>query len=138
MKVFFDTCVYAAEALLGAGVERMLEATEHAAWRISASTYLLDELERVLTEKLGFPSRLARLSRQRVAQRAFLLNPPPSRHAVADDPADSPILQAALAAGADYLVTNDAHLLALHPYEGLRIVSLSDYYQLLRAEGLLS
>jgi hypothetical protein len=38
----------------------MLEATERASWRISASDYLLDELERVLTEKLGFPTRLAR------------------------------------------------------------------------------
>jgi hypothetical protein len=30
MKVFFDTCVYAAEALLGAAAEQMLEATERA------------------------------------------------------------------------------------------------------------
>ena len=47
------------------------------------------------------------------------------------------ILQAALAAGADYLVTNDRHLLALHPYEGLRIISMTDYFELLRSEGLL-
>jgi putative PIN family toxin of toxin-antitoxin system len=137
MKVFFDTCVYAAEALLGAGAEQMLEATERASWRISVSDYLLDELERVLTEKLGFPPRLARLSRQRVAQRAALAVPPASRHSVPDDPADSPILQAALASGADYLVTNDAHLLALHPYEGLQIVSMTEYLQLLRNEGLM-
>ncbi len=137
MKVFFDTCVYAAEALLGAGAEQLLEATERASWRIQASTYLLDELERILTEKLAFPDRLARLSRQRVAHRAVLLDPPPSRHVVPDDPADSPILRAALAAGADYLVTNDRHLLALHPYEGLRIISMTDYYQLLHNEGLL-
>ena len=30
MKVFFDTCVYAAEALLGAGAEQMLGAIERA------------------------------------------------------------------------------------------------------------
>jgi predicted nucleic acid-binding protein len=138
MKVFFDTCVYAAEAPLGAGAAQMLEATERASWRISASDYLLDELERVLTEKLGFPARLARLARQRVVRRAVLVHPPASRHVVPDDPADSPLLQAALAAGADYLVTNDAHLLALHPYEGLRILSMTDYLQLLRHEGLLT
>lgn len=137
MKVFFDTCVYAAEALLGVGAEQMLDATERASWRISASDYLLDELERVLTEKLGLPTRLARLARQRVARRAVLVHPPASRHVVPDDPADSPVLQAALAAGADYLITNDAHLLALHPYEGLRILSMADYLQLLRHEGLL-
>jgi len=135
MKVFFDTCVYAAEALLGAGAEQMLNATERASWRIFVSLYLLDELERVLTERLGFRERLAHLARQRVMRRAVMIAPSASRHAVPADAADSPILQAAVAAGADYLVTNDAHLLALHPHEGLRIISMSDYYQLLENEG---
>ena len=137
MKVFFDTCVYAAEALLGAAAEQMLEATERASWRILASPYLLDELQCVLVERLGFGTRLARLSRQRILRRAALVEPPASRHTVPADPADSSILQAALAGGADCLVTNDRHLLALDPYEGLRIVSMTDYFRLLENEGLL-
>jgi uncharacterized protein len=56
---------------------------------------------------------------------------------VPGDPKDSPILQAALAAGADYLVTGDRHLLVLDPYEGLRILSLGDYERLLTERGLL-
>ena|SRR5437773_2399201 len=126
MKVFPDTCVYAAEALLGEGAEQMLEATERACWRIYASPYLLGEFERVLTEKLGFSARWARLSRQRVRRRVHLVEPPPSRHRVPGDSGENPILQAALAAGVDYLVTNDAHLLALDSYEGLRIISMTD------------
>jgi uncharacterized protein len=137
MKVFFDTNVYVAEALLGHAAERMLEATERASWRIYASLYLLDELERVLTEKLGFSRRLAYLSRRRIVHRAKLVEPGASHHVVLEDPADSPILRAALAASADYLVTNDAQLLALDPYEGLRIISMNDYYQLLQGEGHL-
>jgi len=42
-----------------------------------------------------------------------------------------------LASGADYLVTNDRHLLALHPYEGLQIITMADYQRLLTADGLL-
>lgn len=137
MKVFFDTCVYAAEALLGAGAAQMLAATQRAPWRIVVSDYLLDELDRVLVVKLGFSNRLAQLSRRRIVRRSMLVEVPASRHAVPRDPADSPILQAALAAGADYLVTNDAELLALNPYESLRIVSMADYYRLLENEGLL-
>jgi putative PIN family toxin of toxin-antitoxin system len=137
MKVLLDTCVYAAEALLGEGAEQMIEATERASWRIYVSTYLLDELERVLAEKLGFSVRLARLTRQRARRRARLIEPPSSRHSVPGDAADNPILQAALAAGADYLVTNDARLLALDPYEGLRIISMTAYYRLLQDEGRL-
>jgi hypothetical protein len=41
MKVFFDTNIYVAEALLGRVAEQLLEATEGASWRIYASAYLL-------------------------------------------------------------------------------------------------
>jgi len=137
MKIFFDTNVYVAEALLGEAAELLLKATQRAAWRIYASASLLDEVERVMTDKLGFSRRLAMLSRSRIIQRAALVEPAASRHEVPQDPADSPILRAALAAGADYVVTNDQHLLALNPYEGFRLVSLAEYYQLLVNEGLL-
>ena len=39
MKVFFDTNVYVAEALLGQAAEQLIEATERAAWRIYATSY---------------------------------------------------------------------------------------------------
>ncbi len=47
MKVFFDTNVYVAEALLGQMAEQLIEATERASWRTYASLYMLDEVERV-------------------------------------------------------------------------------------------
>ena len=137
MKIFFDTNVYVAEALLGQAAERMVTATIRGSWRIITSIYILDELERVLTEELGFSRRLAILSRKRILRRSALVDPSASRHVVPEDPKDSPILQAALTAGADYLVTNDRHLLDLSPYEGLRIVSMTDYHQILTQEGLL-
>jgi putative PIN family toxin of toxin-antitoxin system len=134
MKIFFDTNVYIAEALLGENAAELLGATEHASWRIHASDYLLDELERVL-ERLGFSRRLALSSRQRIIRRASLVEPGASRHEVPTDAADTPILRAAVAAGVDYLVTNDRHLLGLDPYEGVRIVSMTDYRQILVNEG---
>jgi len=36
-----------------------------------------------------------------------------------------------------YLVTNDRHLLSLDPYEGLRIISMKEYEQLLIDRGIL-
>lgn len=50
---------------------------------------------------------------------------------------DNPILQAAIAANVDYLVTNDQHLLNLNPYEGMQIVSMTKFHELLVGEGLL-
>jgi predicted nucleic acid-binding protein len=138
MKIFFDTNVYIAEALLGEAAEEMLAATEKASWRIYANENLLDELVRVLADELGFSRRLSLLSRQRVIRRTTLVQPVTSKHTVPEDVADTPILAAALQAGVDYLVTNDRHLLALDPYEGLRIVSMHQYRDILVAEGLLA
>ncbi len=138
MKIFFDTNVYVAEALLGEAAEAMISATVEASWRIFVSDHILAEMDRVLVDELEFSPRLARLTRQRCSRRAIHVEERPSRHEVSKDPADSPILRASVQAGADYLVTNDRHLLELDPYEGLRIVSMSAYYELLRNEGLIS
>ena len=66
-----------------------------------------------------------------------MVEPGTSRHGVPDDVKDTPILCAALEAGVDFLVTNDRHLLGLNPYEGLRIVSMTEYYDILVSEGLI-
>ena len=138
MKIFFDTNVYVAEALLGEAAEEMLEATSKASWRIFSTHHVLHEIERVLTERLEASRRFAHLTRKRVQRRATLVEPARSRHRVPADPDDSPILRAALGASVDYLVTNDPHLLELSPYEGIRIVSMTEYYLLLQDRGLLT
>ena len=138
MKVFLDTNVYVAEALLGETAEALVEATRRAGWRIVANAHVLDEVRRVLVEYLGFAPRLATLTHQRILRRSTLVEPASSQHVVPGDPQDNPILQSTIRAGCDYLVTNDHHLLALHPYQGLRIVSMAEYHAVLTAEGLLS
>lgn len=137
MKIVFDTNVYVAEALLGGAAEAMLQVTLRNRWLVFSCRELLDEVERVLTGQFGFSLRFGRMARQRVRRRTVLVLPPASRHTVASDPADSPILQTALAAGADLLITNDQHLLALNPYQSLRILSMTDYYELLVDAGHL-
>jgi uncharacterized protein len=135
MKVFFDTNVYVAEALLGGAAEQIVAATITARWRVCTSEHVLDEIERVLTEKLGFSRRFGLITRQRVRRRATLVVAPASRHSVPQDPADSPILRAAIAAGVDVLVTNDRHLLRLNPYEGLQVISMTEYFDFLVQDG---
>jgi putative PIN family toxin of toxin-antitoxin system len=137
MKVFFDTNVYVAEALLGDAATAIIAATKRAGWRIFVSDYVLDELVRVLAEYRHCTSRFAARTRRHVLRRCHLVIPVPSKHQVPDDPKDSPILAAAVTASVDYLVSNDSHLLGLDPYEGMRIVAMSAYYDLLAHAGLL-
>lgn len=137
MKVFFDTNVYVAEALLGGAAIVMIEATQRAGWRIFVSDYVLDELVYVLQQYRHCSRRFGSRTRRHVLRRSQLLATPQSKHRVEVDPKDSPILAAASAAGVDYLVSNDAHLLEMDPYEGIRIISMTSYYELLKHSGLI-
>ena len=80
MKVFFDTNVYVAEALLGETAEAFVHATQRANWRIVTNTHVLDEMRRVLAEYFGYPVRFASLTRHRIGRRADIVEPTTSRH----------------------------------------------------------
>lgn len=58
----------------------------------------------------------------------------PKIDAVPDDPEDNMIVATAVAAGADYLVTGDRHLLSLEQYQGIRIVTPRQFLDLLRSD----
>jgi putative PIN family toxin of toxin-antitoxin system len=138
VKIVFDTNIYVSIALdkRSAG-GRAFEATLFARWRVYANQYLSDELERVLIDELQRPKH-ATYDLLRVLSHAWHDVPSQSsRHVVADDPKDTPILQLALQVGADFLVTRDKHLLSLNPYEKLRLISLASYYRMLEDHGLI-
>jgi putative PIN family toxin of toxin-antitoxin system len=137
MKVVFDTNVFIAEALGGETAQRILASTVRASWRIYISQYILEEMTSVMTDDLGLSRRSATLAVVHALRRATLTEPIPSRHSVPQDDSDSAILRTALRAGADYLVSNDRHLLALHPYESIQIVSMADYRRILEEQNLL-
>ncbi len=52
---------------------------------------------------------------------------PAERLQICRDPKDDKFLELALAAGADFLVTGDADLLALHPFHKTAILTPADY-----------
>ncbi len=137
MKVFFDTNVYVAEALLGKAAVDMLATTLRIGWRIFCTEYVLDEVERVLALYREVPRPMVRRTRSHIRRRAELIDVAPSKHQVPADPKDSPILAGAVQAGADYLVTNDPHLLSLNPYESVRIISMTEYFSMLQGLGHL-
>jgi putative PIN family toxin of toxin-antitoxin system len=55
--------------------------------------------------------------------------------AVSDDPDDNKYLAAALEGRAEFVVSGDAHLLDLHEYEGIRILTPRAFLDLLQREA---
>jgi len=85
---------------------------------------VLTELGRVLGQKLGLHSEVfARLLDQLAELPAQTVATPLDAEAISGDRADDRILAAALAAGAEVLISGDRrHLLPLGAVEGMRIL----------------
>ena len=89
---------------------------------------LLDELRRVLAYPrlagaIGEPGELVRL----VSEVAVVVEPDREVTVIEHDPADNRVLEAAVAAQADCIVSGDADLLEIVSFEGVRIVSPREF-----------
>lgn len=104
---------------------RLLEEAIDGRIELVLPEFVLDELQRVLTIKLGFDEERARAARELLSgMAASRPGPPSSAEAVTGDPADDEILACAVEAGVDVLATGDrTHLLPLGTHHGVRILT---------------
>ena len=115
MKVAPDTMIWVSYCTAQDGFRHhLIERARRQRVRFFVSEYILDELVEVLVEDLGQTRRYALLARRAVLRIAKLVPLPPSPgQFVPGDPDDDPIVQTALAAKADDLVTADKEILKL-------------------------
>jgi putative PIN family toxin of toxin-antitoxin system len=131
VKVFLDTNVLVA-AFATRGLCADVVRLTLAGHEMIVSETVLVELARALRQKIGLPDREARSVVSFVRQEATLA-PEASGQSTVRDPKDAPILAAAVACGADVLVTGDRELLELDQPVGIRIVSPRGFWQLVKA-----
>jgi predicted nucleic acid-binding protein len=96
---------------------------------LHTSSFILGEVERVLREKFRWEEDRAGRAVAQIRRVAGAVHEPPeSVDVVEDDPTDNRILECALAAGAELVVTGDKkHLLPLGSFGGVSIVGLRDF-----------
>jgi putative PIN family toxin of toxin-antitoxin system len=135
VKVLFDTNVLVSDAIHGGSATRAITATLQARWKVFVCQTILTEVERVIRTKFSRSQSFANATVETLRDVSEVAEEPMSRHHVAGDPDDPPILRAAMAASVDYLVTGDAKLLALSPVEGVRIITLAEYLHVLQSYG---
>ena len=137
MKVVIDTNVLVSRAIsekrAPAIIFRLLG---QGAFEHIVSQALLDEYRRALTY-----DHVRKLHRRTdaqviallldVEQAATLVHPAISLAVVSDDPDDNKVLECAVAGGANYIVSGDKHLLGLREYQGIRILSPTEFLSVL-------
>jgi putative PIN family toxin of toxin-antitoxin system len=132
VRVVFDTNIYISALVIPGGnaEEAYLEAVR-GAFDLYTSVAILTETARVLQTKFDWAEDKVREAVQTISQMAIVLRPRPTLHILDDEP-DNRILECAIAAHAEFVVSGDRHLLALKHHADITMISLADFLTKLR------
>ena len=134
LKVVFDTNVYISAFITpgGRAEEAYLLAIDGRV-DLFTSIAILTELARKLRDKFLWDDQNITSAIRHISTIAAIRKPS-RRMAILKDDADNRILECAVDAGADLLVTGDKHLLKLGTFEGVRIVTIADFMKMIGSD----
>jgi putative PIN family toxin of toxin-antitoxin system len=135
MRVVFDTNVVASASFWRGTPFDCLAAWANGRCEAVVSPALLSEYLEIIEElRLEYPERKFVAWSDALAESATLVFPMENAAGATIDPDDEMILECALAAEADLIVTGDKkHLLPLRQFQDISIVSAADFLRLLAA-----
>ncbi len=132
MRVVFDSNIFISAFVIAGGNAE--EAYLHAVggrFELFTSISILTETANTLRSKFAWPEDKVRRFLQAISKISTVLKTHPHLHVLHDDP-DNRILECALLAKANMIVTGDYHLLALKRYEAISVVKLSEFLDLVQ------
>jgi putative PIN family toxin of toxin-antitoxin system len=118
-----DTNIYISALNFAGTADEVLALGRAGLIEICVSPAILDEVARVLARKFGWSATRVREARAAISDFTVLVHPRESVSIVSEDEADNRILECALAARADTIVTGDHHLLDLGRFRGCQITT---------------
>ena len=129
MRIVLDTNVVLSALLWRGTPYRLLDAIRsHSEARLLTSPALLDELADVLTrpsaaKRLAVIGKAAREVLADYVEAVEVVEPEHVPRVVPNDTDDDQVIAAAVAAGADWIVSGDADLLSMGSYQGIPILT---------------
>jgi putative PIN family toxin of toxin-antitoxin system len=135
IRVVADTNVYVSAIVFGGTCEAILALTRAGAVELFLSPAIQGELRAVLTETFDWTQSQVREALAEANTLATLVRPTVRLSGVLAHDEDHRILECALAARAEFLVTGDKkHLQSLKTFRGIMIVSPREFLDRLRRE----
>jgi len=124
MRIVCDTNVLLSGLLFGGSCRTIIRLVSEGRVDGFTSSALMTELEGVLLRpKFGLGTSQVGAIVDLVRQTFVSVSPRETITAVAEDPDDDAVMEAATAAAADVVVSGDEHLLRLGEFHGIRIIS---------------
>lgn len=126
--VTLDSNIYVSALHFGGGPLRILQLGRAGLIRIDISAEILVEVVGVLRDRFGWEGMRLYWTRLELLRFTNLVVPR-QQLAVITDPDDNRILECAVEAGSEFIITNDKALLRVGEYGNIRIVTIAEFLQ---------
>ena len=128
-RVTLDSNIYVSALQFGGKPKAVLDAGFEGEIDIAVSHPIIDETIRVLREKFGWSDAELRSAEIAVSASTRRVSPTEILDVVKADRTDDRILECAVAAGSQVIVTGDKHLLVLGSFRGVEVMTVSEFLQ---------
>ncbi len=136
MRIVLDTNVYVSAILFGGKPQQVLDTAISRRAEVFVSDAIVSEIEDVLRRpKFSLTAEFVRSVMAEVTALTHWVAPVRHVSATKEDPADNDVIDCAVEARAEYVVSGDAHLLRLGEFEGIRIVDADTFLRLMEDTG---
>jgi uncharacterized protein len=133
-RVTPDSNILVSAFLRGGKPLELVELARARSVELASTEDILNETGRVLRTKFGVPAEDVQEYQAEIRSIAKVVTPVERLDVVKADPTDNPILECAVAAGSETVVTGDGHLLAIGTFRGIKIQRVSDFLRSIAIE----
>ncbi len=127
MRAVADTNIYISALNFGGTPEEVLGLGRARTIQLFISPSILKEIEGALLRKFYWSARNVREASTAIQQFTRLVHPREAIHCITEDEPDNRILECAVEADADCVITGDQHLRQLKMFRGISIVSSREF-----------
>jgi putative PIN family toxin of toxin-antitoxin system len=129
LKIVLDTNVLVSSTIIQGKQFELLKLAKIEKIKLISSPQIIEEFKEVISrEKFGFSEEQISNAIRQILDIAEIVIPKNKLEIIKDDIDDNIILECAVEAKADFIISGDAHLLALKSYQDIKIINTSDFF----------
>ena len=130
IKVVLDSNVLISSIVFGGNPRKIFKKIIEGKIKLSISLSIIEEIREVLGgDKFKYSPAVLNIIINELLAITEVVEPMEILNVIDDDPDDNRILECAVEAGADYIITGDKHLLKKNPYFNIRIMNPYDFLE---------
>ncbi len=130
VKVVLDTNVIISAIIFGGKPRQLIYMIHEMKFEAYFSKDIIDEVLEILEMKFDYPKNKLITVENELTSMGELVEPGVKLSVIKEDPDDDKIIECAVAAEADYIVSGDKHLLSFEKYGNIEILKTADFLEL--------